>query len=246
MFLRPKGCPSEPNIAKLYSLRNVLLTSSIKSQGLDQRRCSQTPRRSTSSCFSLLGMSAPGTLRNFVVHSEERKTFERAQHERPKKENKGTKTQNETQRGAVYGSWLPASSGRGGSIHVRSACCRLSPERDGSPRRASFTFLPAHAEKQKPQPRLRTSLKLAPRNLPVPCSESSPEATRRRQDRAMRRVCAGSAVAPGPAKETQSQKDEATRATMRRRDRRGVWPRAARPPGRHPTVWLWRLRFAPR
>src|SRR5262249_18703350 len=79
MFLRSKGCPSEPNIAKLYSLRNVLLTSSIKSQGLDHRRCSQTPRRSTSSCFSLLGMSAPGTLRNFVVHSEERKTFERAQ-----------------------------------------------------------------------------------------------------------------------------------------------------------------------
>jgi hypothetical protein len=34
----------------------------------------------------------------------ERKTFERAQHERQKKENKGTKTQNETQRGAVYGS----------------------------------------------------------------------------------------------------------------------------------------------
>ena len=23
MFLRPKGCASEPNIAKLYSLRNV-------------------------------------------------------------------------------------------------------------------------------------------------------------------------------------------------------------------------------
>ena len=44
-------------------------------------------------------MSAPGTLRNFVVHSKERKTFERAQHERPKKENKRTKTQNETQRG---------------------------------------------------------------------------------------------------------------------------------------------------
>ena len=154
MFLRSKGCPSEPNIAKLYSLRNVLLTSSIKSQGLDQRRCSQTPRRSTSSCFSLLGMSAPGTLRNFVVHSEERKTFERAQHERPKKENKGTKTQNETQRGrsTAVGCRLRVVEGARSMFGRRAVVYHLSvtAAQDGRP---SPFFL--HMRKSRPPCRLQ-------------------------------------------------------------------------------------------